>query len=333
MKRRQWFSVTLPLVLLTVALVSVRLFGGSGSVASVQAQGPQIAIDMVKDGSTWCSPVHATANHTQAEGDYQVAICLLNGSVPAGDFNIQVFYDSQLNACSSTGQTGTALDANPDFIGNISNPSPSWNCSGGGQNYPSCGSGVAFITCGTVDNPGALVGNWPIAVITFHVIAGGDDTLTFGSVGMYGYNGETLPACPDDGPSVCVSAADHKTGGEVAPTATFTAVPTATSTPSCGLTGQPACPTSTPTSRAWTKTPSPGPTGTPEAGEPTSPPPPPPPPPAPGGGQQPSVTPPSTGTGSGGVTWVGVIAWTLSGGAALSLILSGGLYLRRVRNR
>jgi hypothetical protein len=333
MRRRQWLFLTLSLVLLTVALAGVRMLSGSGSVASAGA-GTKIAIDM-DEGTGWCDTIDDTASHAQADGNYDVAICLVDTTIPAGDFNIEVLYDSQLNACSNTGQSGAGLDANPDFIGNISNPSPTWTCSGGGLNYPRCDAGVAFITCGTVDDPGTVTGNWPIAVITFHVIAGSlePDTLTFGTVGMYGYYGETLPACPDDGPTVCVGATDNKTGGEIAPTATFTAVPTATSTPSCGLPGQLACPTSTPTARAWTKTPSPGPTSTPGAGEPTSAPPPPPAPPPPSGGQQPSVTPPATGTGSGGVAWVSVLAWTLSGGAALSLILSSGLYLRRVRNR
>jgi hypothetical protein len=321
MRRRQWILVTLSLVLLTVALAGVRMFGGSGSVASAQV--PQMAIDMVED-TGWCNTIDSEATHVQGAGDYQVAICLLNSGVTSTDFGIQVLYDSGLNSCSNTGQTGAGLDANPDFV---VDPVAGYNCSNSGLTYPSCGAGVAFIGCNTVDASVALTGNWAIAVITFHVIAGGDDSLTFGTTALYNSDGENIVRCPG---AACLGATDHKSGGEVEPTATSTLAPTATNTPSCGGTEQPPCPTSTPTSRAWTKTPSPGPTATP-GGEPTSAPPPPPPPPS--GGQQPSVTPPSTGTGSGGNGWVNTLMFLFGSGAALSLAFGGGLYFRRVRNR
>jgi hypothetical protein len=329
MKFKLWLFVTLSLVLSTLALFGVHAFGGSGDIAS--AQGPTLELDMVQDaGGTWCNPVNSSTTN-DVDDNHQVAICLINGTDAASDFNIVVTFDNSLNSCSSTGQTGTGLNANPDFISTVGT---GWDCSGGGLNYPRCGvdavgnpAGEAFITCGTVNDPGTLSGPWPIAVINFTAIAGGMDDLDFGTVALYDYLGENILRCPS---ASCIGATDDKIGPtpQATSTPTNTPQPTATSTP-CpnGI-----CPTSTPTPRAFTQTPTPGPTSTPSAEEPTSAPPPPPPPP-PSGGGQPSVTPPSTGTGSEGVAWTDTLMFVLAGGAALSLAFGGGLYLRRVRNR
>ncbi len=171
--------------------------------------GARIAIDMVKDGDKWCDPVDSSASHEVGLGDYQVAICLLDGVV-ASDFNIELLYNKDLNSCSNVNQSGLGLDANPDFIGDLTNPSPTWECAGGGFAYPRCGNGAAFITCGNVDDPGALSGPWPIALVTFHAVAGGVDTLSFGTTALYNHQGYSVVKCPDDGPSRCLGATDAK---------------------------------------------------------------------------------------------------------------------------
>jgi len=324
MKYRQWFLLALSPLLLVVALVGVRSFDGSGVA---EAQAPQLAIDMVQD-TGWCNTIDSTASHTNIEGPYKVAICLTGaaGSPAASDFNIILTYDSQLNTCSSTGQTYPALDANPDFISTVGT---GWDCSSGSQNFPKCGetAGRASITCGTTNDPGNLAGNWAIALVTFSVAAGGTDNLAFGTTALYDYAGENIIRCPS---ANCVGATDEKTGGAI-PTPTSTPPPpTATSTPWCGGVEQTPCPTSTPTSRAWTKTPTPTLTGTPAPSEPGEPAPPPPPPPT--GAQLPEVVPPATGTGGGGGAWTASLIWTLAGAGAFSILL-GGLHLRRARNR
>jgi len=356
MKYRQWFLLALSPLLLVVALVGVRSFGGSPDVAA--ANGAKIEIDMVKDGSDWCNPVNNAATHTVSANPldvYEVAICLTNAEAPPASFNIELLYNDLWNSCTDVANAGTGLDDNPDAnagttywdtVGH-SLGTVGWDCSAGGTNYPVCdtntaergaGKGVAFLTCGAPSaDPGDLtlpVGasvSSPIAVVTLKAVGAGVDNLAFGIVKVADYDVETIMACPADGAN-CVPAADTKEGEPAEPTATPTSTmtPAATNTP-CGPGG---CPTSTVTPRAWTKTPTPAPTDTPAPSEPGGPgePAPPPPPPPPTGGTMPQVVPPGTGTGSGGGDWTTSLMWTLAGAGALSVFL-GGLYLRRARNR
>jgi len=351
-------------LLLVVALVGVRSFGGSPDVAA--ANGAKIEIDMVKDGNDWCNPVNNAATHTVGPATYEVAICLTNALAPPASFNIELKYNDLWNSCTDVANSGTGLDDNPDAnagptVGGTYWPSEAlslgtvadaaWDCSVGGTNYPVCdtntaergaGKGVAFLTCGApsadlVDLTlpvGAGVSS-PIAVVTLKAEGAGVDNLAFGIVKVADESVETIVACNvNDGWTACIGATDTKTGEPAEPTATPTATmtPAATNTP-CGPGG---CPTSTVTPRAWTKTPTPAPTGTPAPSEPGGPgepaPPPPPPPPPPSGGAMPQVVPPGTGTGSGGGAWTTSLMWTLAGAGALSVFL-GGLYLRRARNR
>jgi hypothetical protein len=297
---------------------------------------------MVKDGSAWCNPVQSSATHTTADNPYQIAICLTNATESPGAFNIELNYDGDLNSCPENSGGASGLDGNPDAnVGTTSFSTPNLgtgcDCSSGGQLYPTCDYNpdipspkTAFISCTCTASATLPVGigvSAPLAVVTFNARGfEGIDNLSFGTVAVYSYSGLVL-RCPD---ASCTGATDNKTGGTLPtntprpPTPTFTATPCVP-----GVNG---CPTSTPTSRAFTKTPTPAPTNTPGGGgpAPTSAPPPPPPP---SGGGQPSVTPPATGSGPADNGWMNTLMFVFGGGAALSLAFGGGLYLRRARNR
>ena len=333
MKHRPLLFLVLPLLLLAMMLASVRTFSGPGNTASAAA--PALYLDL--DGSDgWCTDIDDTDTVNVGE-QHQAAICLVGqnpGPAPS-DYDVVVNFNTAVNDCTNTGQTGNAVDANPDNVA----VGTGWNCSLGGLKYPYCKinnnedppvtTSEAFITCGTTTDPGTLSGPEALAVITWTVAAGGTvDNLTFGIASTSDYPGNTIVTCPS---ANCHGATVTKVGNTPQPTATSTRLPTATATRTCGGDDQEPCPTSTPTAKAKTRTPTPEATGTPAPGGPTSAPPPPPPPP-PSGGQQPVVIPPVTGTGSDGIGWTGLLMWTLAGGAA-SLVIGGGLYLRRVTNR
>jgi hypothetical protein len=353
MRRRLWLFLTLSLVLVAIALISVRYFDGSGGIASahVNTGAVHIEIDVVEDaGGTWCNPVDSST--TVAVGTpHKAAICLSDAaSIAPGAFNIELDYNGDLNLCTDSAQVTGGMDMNPDanvgatvFSGSAGAGAlgTGCDCSSGGLGFPTCNydtGGVvelpekaAFVSCVCALSQTLPVGTGvssPLAVVTFTATGGGDDVLSFGTVSVTRTGAPTL-RCPG---AQCFSATVHKSGPTPLPATVTPLPPTPTSTPSCGLEGQVRCPTSTATSRPFTRTPSPAPTNTPGAGEPTVPPPPPPPPPPPSGGQQPSVTPPNTGTGPGGVTWATTLMWILGSGTALSL-LAGGFYLRRVNNR
>ena len=190
MKRLLLLTVMVAIAVSAVALIGLRSSGGP-DVA--QAAVPQIAIDLVQD-TGWCNTIDSTAN-VNTGATHKAAICLTGSGVPASDFNIIVNYSSTLNSCTSKGQTGTGLDANPDFISSVGT---GWDCSGGGLNYPKCGetAGEAFISCGTTTDPGTISGNWAIAVIEWTANSVGPDALTFGTVALYDYPGENILRCP-----------------------------------------------------------------------------------------------------------------------------------------
>ena len=356
MRRRQLTFAAVSLTLLVVTLVGFRLFSGSTDVASahVSTGTVHLEIDMVKDGAganDWCNPVQNTNASTpnMVGADYQVAICLSDVQTGLGPQSISfdLLYDKDLNTCTDINGGSFALDDNPDFLqASLGGDPANWDCNQANtaESQPRCDKdltgdpadrGRASMLCiNSNDEPTLPVGNGvsaPIALVTFTATGvTGTDNLTLQYVEMVDSGTLIFLTCWPTG-SRCYGATDEKTGGGQIPTATNTSVPptpTITNTP-CGPGG---CPTSTPTSRAQTRTPTPGPTNTPAPGEPTSSAPPPPPPPPPAGGQQPVVTPPSTGTGAGGVDWTIMLTWLMGGGAALSLF-AGGLYLRRAANR
>jgi len=352
MKHRPLLFLVLPLLLLAMTLFGVRSWNGSSDVASadVGTGTVHLEIDMVQDaGGAWCNPVQASTTHSAGQ-TYSVAICLSDVQTGKGPQSLQfdLLYNKQLNSCTDMEGGNVALDDNPNFLqASLGGSEGNWDCnlSNDPAGAPQCDRNVAgdaanlgraFLFCqNSTDEPTLPVGSGtsaPIALVTFTAAFEGVDQLSLGYVEMVDSNLLTFLDCWPTG-NRCFGATDTKTG-EPVPTATNTSVPTSTSTPTVTSTPCPngRCPTSTPTSRAQTKTPTPGPTNTPAPGEPTSSAPPPPPPPPPAGGQQPVVTPPSTGTGAGGVDWTIMLTWLMGGGAALSLF-AGGLYLRRVANR
>ncbi|MGD0764984.1 MAG: hypothetical protein ABR978_01600 [Dehalococcoidia bacterium] len=324
-----------------------------------------LEIDMnPTNGSGPCNPVDDTANVTVGQ-TYSVAVCLTSagrigdvGNEPNA-FNFNLVYDDSLNQCQPvTCGAGTSdpscYDGNPDAnmgVTSFSTPdlggaAVGYDCTGVGKALPVCdknagahgpGLGVAYIGCFTTGTPTLPVGDTvsaPLAMVTFHVIAGGVDTMSLTAVVVTSSNyGASLVACPG-GIGECFGGTDNKTGGGTAtagPTATSTTVPTATGTPSCGLEGLPTC---TATPKAYTSTPTAVATATAVpsgggggggGGNPPLPPP-------PGGGAGPAVSPPSTGDGSGGTSWATWLIGVMASFGAISLV-SGGLYLRRARMR
>jgi len=349
MKHRPLLFPALPLLFLAMALVAIRSFSGSGGIASadVNTGAPHMEIDLVKEtGEAWCQSITTEASRTDGS-TYQIAICLSDAAdldgigTPPWGFQFDLKYNPALDSCTDV--TGSPLDGNPDAntgTNTFSTPSlgTGWNCNVQDVAPPTCAkggtAGTAFLKClttlGTKTLPAGNGISAPLAVVTLAAIANGTDNLALVNASAFGAGAVSIMGCGPTGGATCKGATEEKTVGQ--PPAN-TATPTATLTPTIAPTECPnrVCPTSTPTARAKTRTPTPEATGTPAPGGPTSAPPPPPPPPS--GGQQPVVVPPATGTGSGSIGWTGILMWTLTGGAAFSLILGGGLYLRRVTNR
>jgi hypothetical protein len=341
-------------LLATVALVVGAAILAVGLVGARLIQtGPQEVAHAVGtfafaiDANPWnddypCDSIDA-ANSVNVGDDHQVAVCTVNEPETApgvkddvNAFSFHLTYNPLLNQCktnpSCPGEpAGKCLDDNPDAnagstLGTGHSPtSPDlgtgWDCSGLGTTQPTCSGGAATLNCLSVNGPYTSGGlsPFPLAVVMFHVLAGGTDTIdTTGTVWGGVETGEGFP--------VSVSAAVEKVGQAPAPTATQTATPTATATATPCPGG--VCP---PTPRAWTKTPTPMPTETPKPAEPSGPAAPPPPPP-PTGEQLPQVVPPATGSGPDGTPWAGTAVWLLAAAGAVSVSL-GGLYFRRARHR
>ena len=279
MKRRIWGLLALSVV--GLALVAALFHpGGSGtpkSSAHVNTGTAHLDIDMVKDGSDWCDPVTATANHPIGV-PYEVALCLTDAEAPPASLNIELLYNDLLNSCTDVANSGTGLDDNPDAnagttywdtVGH-SLGTVGWDCSAGGTNYPRCdtntetgaGKGRAFFTCGAPSaDPGDLtlpVGagvSSPIAVLSLSAAAGGVDNLAFGIVKVADYDVSTITDCTPVG--TCVGATDYKGPTPTpVPTATFTPVTPPTRTPTATPTRTPTpTATCTPTPASYTPTP------------------------------------------------------------------------------
>ena len=351
MKRWSWVLI-LPALAIIVAFAAFRPWAKDTqtTLAHVGTGAAHLELDLVKDGDDWCNPVHDAA-YVDLDAVHQVAVCLSDATAPPSAFNFDLTYDDTLNTCAEIACPelipGTGIyictDDNPDANdGSTTFTTPDlgsgWDCNGADEpdSEPQCdmdvdtgaGQGKAWMSCVTTSETLPLpVGNGvssPIAVVAFHAAAGGTDQLMLENVAMGDEFAATILECYGSGP--CYGATDTKSG-EAPPTNTPPGPsPTSTSTPSCGQFGQPACPTSTPTPKALTATPT---AGTPVATQEATAPPPPPPPPPPSGGEQPVVQPPATGSGSHGADWTS-LAWMLT--AAGAVVISG-LYFRRVKNR
>jgi hypothetical protein len=175
-----------------VALVGLRSNGGP-DVASAHVTGsPHMEIDLVKDGSTWCSPVDSTASRVADNTEYQVAICLTDSPAPPAGFQFEVVYDSALNTCTNadTGD-GTSLDDNPDAnAGSTTFSTPDlgtgWDCNIMDVLEPLCDQGGsmgrALISCmcvaeGCATLPSGAGVSAPLAVLTLSAANVGVDNL------------------------------------------------------------------------------------------------------------------------------------------------------------
>jgi hypothetical protein len=258
MRVRLWLFATLPLVLLAVALIGIRSFGGSEDVASahVNTGHVHIELDAVQDaGNTWCNPVNPVATIPLSQV-HKVAICLSDSPQPPGGFNIEVNYSGDLDSCADGSNTSPGgMDENPDAnAGTTTFTTPALgtgcDCSSGGQLYPTCDYNpdipspkTAFISCTCSGSQTLPVGNGvsaPLAVITFSSkTTVGADSLTFGVVAVYNVNSQALVRCPRDA-AYCLGATVWKgttpTPPPPTPTNTLTpkpptATPTNTNTP------------------------------------------------------------------------------------------------------
>jgi len=219
MKRLLLLTVIAAIAVSAVALIGVRSSGGSADKASAQVA--QIVLDLDPAGG-WCTTIQSTGTATTGLTD-KAAICLTGSAVGAANFNIDVNYTSAgtgKNSCTSKNQTGTGLDANPDFIVTTGS---GWDCSSSGNLYPKCGEtvGVASITCGSL-TPGTPTGNWAIAEITWTADNAGTDTLSFGTTALYDTAGGEIVKCANT-PENCLGATIEKS--PPVPTATATALP------------------------------------------------------------------------------------------------------------
>jgi len=202
-----------------VALVGLRSNGGP-DVASAHVTGsPHMEIDLVKDGSTWCNPVDATASRPADNTEYQVAICLTDAPVAPAAFEFQVVYDPALNTCTNvaTGE-GTSLDDNPDAnAGSTTFSTPNlgtgWDCSVYDLSEPMCdlgGSmGTAYMSCvspaGTLTLPFGSGVSAPLAVLNLKAANVGVDNLTIQNAAVFDADVNNILSCTTPS-AACVGA-------------------------------------------------------------------------------------------------------------------------------
>jgi len=328
--------------ILAVGLVGARLMQTGPQDVAYADNGFAFEIDAdATNGTAPCYPIDAS-NTVDVDADHEVAVCTVNepekgagGADNVNAFSFTLTYNPLLNQCKTNPSctSGDCLDDNPDAnagstlgsdVPTVPDLGTGWDCNVGDVAQPSCSAGQAKLDCFSIAGPYTSGGlsPFPLAVVTFTVLAGGTDTIV---TGFNVWSGAEV----GDVPPAAVPADVVKEGTPPAytatPTATATATPTATPCPD-GI-----CPTSTPTPKAWTKTPTPTPTGTPAPSEPGEPAPPPPPPP-PSGGTMPQVVPPGTGSGPDGTPWASTAVWLLAAAGAVSASL-GGVCLRRAGRR
>jgi len=175
-----------------VALVGLHSSGGPDAASAHVTGSPHMEIDLVKDGSTWCNPVDATASRAADNTAYQIAICLTDSEAAPAGFQFEVVYDSALNTCTNvaTGDV-TSLDDNPDAnAGSTTFSTPNlgtgWDCNIMDVLEPLCdygGSmGRALIACMCVEDGCATLPSGPgvsapLAVLTLSAANVGVDNL------------------------------------------------------------------------------------------------------------------------------------------------------------
>ena len=266
------------LALVAMSAVGLALFftlvhpGGSGTPrtsAHVNTGIPHLEIDVVEDGTgVWCNPVDTTT--TVTPGVHKVAICASDLLATVNTFAVEINYNSDLNSCADTGQTGTGLDANPDanvgatvFSGSsgAGNLGTGCDCSSGTQQYPTCdywpgapegfpaSTRTAYISCGcttTQTTPFGAGKSHPLAVVAYTAVGVGVDTLSFGTVGVYMSGQPTIrtgtgatvfkgvtptPPVPTNTPTRTATPTPVPATATPTPTRTNTPLPTATNTP------------------------------------------------------------------------------------------------------
>ncbi|MCJ7492560.1 MAG: hypothetical protein MUP15_10505, partial [Dehalococcoidia bacterium] len=194
MKRLLLLTLAAAVAMSLVAVMGVRSHGSSGGTASAAVV--QLALDLVlndgPDADTtpgWCEIIDAT-DTVNVGAVHKAAICLLGSTTAMKNMDIVVNFNTAFDTCTNTGQTGSGLDANPDFVG----LGTGFDCSLSGLKYPYCKennnetppvmTSEAFITCGTTVDPADLTGPEPLAVITWTATAVGADVLTFGTASV-----------------------------------------------------------------------------------------------------------------------------------------------------
>ena len=265
-------------VFLAAMVVAPRLIPHADDAA---AQEPlTVSLDMDTTDGGPCAEIDSSVSHDTGDS-YDVAVCVTGlystPDLEIGSFIFDVIYDDTLNRAPEVADVGKALDDNPDANAGVTTwgdgLGTGWDCSTDGLAYPrgdrdlasGAGHGAAFIACDSIAGPWTLGDDETsgvIAVISFVANYGGIDTLTIDNSGYLAYPDTSLMGQCDPAwgfPMDCNGGTDNK-NGTPPPTATPTA--TATPTPWCGGSGQPPCPTSTPTRPPWptaTRTPTPPP--------------------------------------------------------------------------
>ncbi len=250
-----------------VALFATAIaFGASrtSETSTARAQtGISVAIDAdPSNGTGPCHPVDSTAS--LAGGSHEVAVCLAYAPKPIASFTFDLKYDDTLNQAPSVDCQDNCLDANPDAnagstLGSGTPTIPDlgvgWDCSGGASGPPQGdvdpatgpGHGDAFISCVSPMGPYSSpvdAAYWPLAVVSFNLLASGTDTLTLQNLDLWGADSDRnyveLGSCDyDDEPDIpCYGATIVKTLGS--PTNTATATQTPNSTPTQTRTPRPA---------------------------------------------------------------------------------------------
>jgi len=189
-----------------VALVGLHSSGGPDAASAHVTGSPHMEIDLVKDGSTWCNPVDATASRAADNTAYQIAICLTDSPAPPAGFQFEVVYNPALNTCDNVAGDVTSLDDNPDAnAGSTTFSTPNlgtgWDCNIMDVLEPLCDQGGsmgrALIACmcvaeGCATLPSGAGVSAPLAVLNLkaaHVgmdhmkienaAAGGEDTIAY----------------------------------------------------------------------------------------------------------------------------------------------------------
>jgi hypothetical protein len=224
MKRLLLLTLAAAVAMSLVAVMGVRSHGSSGGTASAAVV--QLALDL-KEDTGWCKNIDST-DTVNVGAVHKAAICLLGSTTAMKNMDIVVNFNTAVDTCTNTGQTGSGLDANPDFVG----LGTGFDCSLSGLKYPYCKennnetppvmTSEAFITCGTTVDPADITGPEPLAVITWTATAVGSDVLTFGTASVSDKLFNEIVACPGNN---CLGATVTK---QVAP-------PTPTPPPECDI--------------------------------------------------------------------------------------------------